>query len=302
MPVLLAFAAAMLWGLSTFLVARMAASTPSIQLTFWSQTLGLGVLLPAAVLLGGSALSVRGTTLGFVAGLGAGTSLVMLYASLRVVAVGIAATISGAVGTIGPVAYALASGMRPGPTVLTGVAVTVLAVAILMVLPTQAGREPGSVAAPPDGTVAAAGPPPPPMRRPVLGTAVAALSGLLMTVYYVALDQIGEAADAWTAIESRLGSAIMMLLLCLVLSQRVRLTPHQMRAAAWVGVTGALGAASFILAIGAGGSLVVVVPIAVLSPAVSVLLARMFLHERMTAGQTLALLAAGAGVVAVLSG
>lgn len=300
--VLLAVIAAILWGCSTFLAARFAKGIPAIPLTLWSQLIGLILIMPVVVVVGGLTPDLAEPGYGSIAGVGVAVSLVMLYMSITRLAVGLAASIAGAIGTVGPVVFSIVTGIVPSHVALVGILVTVIALSLLLIAPDHPDQPPIArisigVAELDEGDHRGRDK----MSR-TYGIALAAASGLLMTIYYVALGHLEEGIGFWVLAESRTASTVVLIAACLPLAGRAIISLPQMLVAAWIGVTGATGGAVYILAVGAGGPLTVIVPVVALAPAVSVILGRCFASERLTRVQIGALTLAAAGIVAVVQG
>jgi len=209
MAVPLGLLAAVTWGLSTFLASRLARGIPAVALTFWTQLLGLLPLVSLALLLDGPGIEALQLKLGILAGLGVGVSLLLLYLSFMHVIVGISSAVAGSVGTIGPVVFSMAVGVPPSSLAMTGIFVSVCAIVVLTLAPRDrraAVRTRLMPAAVPE--TAASSPAMnerSPRSRHLLGVIQASSSGLMMSVYYVALSGLSGGVTFWVlaALEGR---------------------------------------------------------------------------------------------------
>jgi drug/metabolite transporter (DMT)-like permease len=132
-------------------------------------------------------------------------------------------------------------------------------------------------------------------------------AGLGFGLLFIALDQAGTDAGAWPLLPGQLVALVVVL--AVALPQVIRLHRSQQvpsigAVARWGGAAGLLGACAnllFLFASGAG-QLTITAVLAGLYPAVTVTLAAIVLHERITRGQQAGLVTAGASIVLIITG
>ena len=282
MHVALALVAASGWGASTMLAGRAARRGSVVSVTFWSQFLGFLVASPVLVLAGASSATGHALGAGAIAGVGVGASLYLLYLSTRFLFVGVASALSAVVACAGPVVYS-AFGHPLGAQAVAGLAVCLAAILVV-------GRW-----RPP----ARRGTPSSDHRRELVGALIALASGLGLAVYYVALAGTSVHAQLWEALDSRFVSAAVVAAAVLCTTGRLALgSMAEVKAAAPVALVGIVAALAYASSVSAS-SLAVIVPIASLSPVVTVLLGWLVLDERVSHLQLAGLVLAMLGVVLV---
>jgi len=127
------------------------------------------------------------------------------------------------------------------------------------------------------------------------GLGVAVLAGVGFAGFYLCIHRAGNASALWVAVCSRFASFVVTAAFVLF-GRHVRSVPPSMLAIAVVaGILDITGSAVFIRA-GQVGRLDNAVVISSLYPAVTVLLARIFLHEHFSRSRTLGMVAALAAV------
>ena len=176
----------------------------------------------------------------------------------------------------------LASGERPAAIQLVGIALAMAGVVL-------AGREAGE----PDAAA---------RRTARASVALALLAAIGFGTFFVGIDQAEQSADvAWVLISAR-GPETLVLLVASVLGRtRLPREPGAYVALAAVGLFDLLANLMFVLATGRG-LLSVVGVLGALYPAVTVLLARGVLGERLTRAQDAGVLVTLAGVLAMAAG
>lgn len=280
----LALIAAAAWGASTVFAGRAVRLGSVLSLTFWSQFLGLAVGVPVVLIVGDSAVTPHVLETGALAGVAIAGALIVLYLSTRYLFVGIASSLSAVVACIGPVAY---TSINHPISVQAGAGVAVCVVSIAVVAGWQRRR-----AEPIEDR---------PRYAALIGFFFALLSGVGMSVYYVALAGTSVDAQIWRAIETRLVSSILIFIGCSVFARgSIRLSTTEIKAALPVGMLGVVGSLAYALA-ATSSSLATVVPISSLSPVASVVLGWLMLRERISKLQCVGLFFAMAGVVLITS-
>jgi drug/metabolite transporter (DMT)-like permease len=272
--VLLALAASASWGVSDFLGGMKTRAAAVLTVLSVSQPAGL-VLLGGIVLVRWQApphgLPILWAVL---AGLGGAIGIGALYQGLAIGSMGIVAPITSTSPLI-PLTVGLARGERPSPIQLVGIGVAIVGVAF-------AGWEPGT------------------RRRLSAGAGLALLAAAAFGSSQVALQSAAADDPYWATFILRIASSL------LVLAALLRFRPGRGPAGMWVVLIaiGLLdsGATELFAVATTKGLLSVVAVLASLYPVLVAILARVVLHERLTAVQRGGALAAVAGAAAISAG
>jgi uncharacterized membrane protein len=294
---MLALFATVAWGGSSIFAARGSRATTALAVTVWSQAIGLVLTLPVLAILGADGFTWREAAHGAVAGTGSGLSLLLLYQSSRTLYAGVASALSAATACTIPVIY---TGFRSttSPQEILGAGVCLVALGAV-----GTWHRDGVVSAPSASPVAAPAHEATRRRRsPRLGgVSTAILSGLGMSVYYIALTGTSARGQLRSAFESRMVATVMLCVIAAATSPpTLRWSRDRTVTGALVGVTGMAGTLAYAGSV-TSGNLAVIVPLVSLSPAVTIVLARVFLGEATSRRQTLGLVLAMLGVLLVTS-
>lgn len=279
MPILLALAAAAVWGAADFLGGLASRSIKALQVLFVSQVVGLVAMLVAVVFITGTP---SGTDMvwGAVGGVLGNAGLYGLYRELARGRASVVAPTTAVSAALTPVAIGLMLGERPTAVTMTGVAIAIAAVAML-----AGGDHPGSESATRAEKIRAA------MHG---GFWIAILSGLGFGAFYVCLAQTSDEAGLWPLVASR-GVSVLLMAAIPATWRGLRSLPREpLRPATAAGLLDALANASYVTAVRMG-ELTWVPVMSSLYPASTVLLARVFQGQRLgrshAIGLALALLA-----------
>lgn len=283
MTAVLALVACGAWGYSTHVAARGARAWGSLRLTAWSQCAGLALMVPWLAVARPSAIP-DDAIYGVLAGLGSGTSLALLYDACSRMSPGLAAAVSGVVAAVVPLIQTVAVGTPPSVFTAASMLPCIAGVTIV-----AAGRR--SAPPPPAGTRAPA----------TIALYEAGLSGAAMGVYYIALARVHEPAFAVT--EARIVATVLLLTVLLMWNPPARVSrPGRgpLSSVVLVGVSGAVGTIAYGYAADVS-TLVSVVAIVSVAPAVTAWLGRWRADERLATVQVCGLLAcvAGAALAAI---
>lgn len=251
MPVLLASASAVAWGLSDFLGGFVTRRLPALVTVMWSQVAGLALAVVVAPLLGGPGLTRPVVIWGALAGLGGNLGLVALYQGLATGSMAVVAPISAVVGSALPIAVGLVVGERPGLAAWVGIALALPAIWLV-------SRTRGGVWG--DG----------------LGLGV--LAGVGFGLFFVFLSFAPDDAGLWPLVPSRVVSIAAMAAIVGVRRVPSRVPARVAPGVALVGI-GDMAANMAFLAAVQQGLLSLVAVVASLYPAFTVLLARLVLAE-----------------------
>jgi drug/metabolite transporter (DMT)-like permease len=276
--VVLALGCSVVWGCADFAGGVQARRVPALVVVLWGQ-------LAAVVLAGLLVLAVADpvpswTAVGWAAGSGAAgiAALLAFYRGLAIGTMSIVAPIS-ATGAVVPVLVGLARGEHPGALQFAGIVLAFVGIVL-------AAREPADA--------------PPTRAKAALGMAVIAALGF--GAWFAGIDRTTELAGvAWTVLLSRAVQALLLLAGALVLRPG---GPGGLRGVLPLLVIGSCDVvANSLYALATQhGLLSVVAVLGSLYPAMTVVLARTVLHERVTRAQELGVVAIIAGVAAISAG
>jgi drug/metabolite transporter (DMT)-like permease len=282
MAIALALAAAASWGLADFL-AGLASRRVSVPIVLLLVEGGGLVVIALITLAAGSPFfdDPQDFWLAIAGGLSGVLGLGCFYRALAIGTMSIVAPLS-ATGAAIPVLIGVASGERPR-------AVQVVGMALAMVGVVLAAREAA------DSDAAA-------RRTSQIAVVLALLAAVGFGSFFAMIDRAEESGDvAWILLAARTPSVLLLLAACALTRPRLPSRPAALGAIAAIGLFDLLANLFFVLATGRG-LLSVVGVLAALSPAVTVLLARVLLHERLTRAQDAGVIVTLAGVVALAAG
>ena len=292
MLIVLALGAALLYGSADFLGGAATRRAALVAVLLTAGVAGVAVQLPAALLLGGAPRAI-GVEWGLAAGAVGGIGLMLFYAGLAAGPMSVVSPVSALASTVLPVGVAVADGERPGVAVYVGV-VLCLAATVLVSSGAGASEVAGAAGGSPRRSAAV-------WSHRLRGVGLGLASGAAFGLFFLFIRNGGETGPLWPALAARCAGLTIYVLAALI----IRRGPVGWQAgwplfAAAVGA-GALDAAanvSYVLATRAGlfGPAVVLTS---LYPAVTVLLARLALRERMRRTQQAGLLLAAVGVVLI---
>lgn len=277
MPYLLALSSSLLWGAGDFLGGTVSRRLPAVAVVGVSQALALLVFAAVAGINGEAAqgMPAIGWWWAAAAGIAGLVGLVAFYAALAGGTMGVVAPIA-ALGVVVPVGAGLLAGERPSAVQLAGAVLGVLG-GVLASGPELRGGAP---------------------RRPVVLALVAGVSFGLVLLF---LARGSEESPLLTLVGMRTTSVSVLVVAALVARSLGGVRRADL---AVLGLIGLLdGGANLTYAIATtAGLLSLVSVLASLYPAVTVVLARLVHHERMTRVQDVGVAAAVIGVVLVASG
>jgi drug/metabolite transporter (DMT)-like permease len=277
--VALALLSSLCWGTADFVGGLQARRRPLIVVLLLSQTAAVAIAV-ALVAGSGDAIPDAGTAaLAIGAGAAGCAALAAFYRGLAIGTMSIVAPVSAA-GAAVPVLVGLASGERPTALQVVGIAVALVGIVL-------AAREPPGE----DGG-----------RPPRAAVGLALLAAVGFGTFFVLLDRATEHSGVpWAILLTRAGQVTLLLLAFAALRPAI---PRE--AAAWlpllaIGSLDVLANAFFALAT-QRGLLSVVSVVGSLYPAITVVLARFVLAERVSRSQQAGVVATLAGVAAISAG
>lgn len=280
---LLALGSALLYGAADFFGGLTARRANTIATVFVSQSVGLVLLLLVLPFLPAASVSSRDWVWGFVAGLSGGIGVALLYRALAVGAMAVVAPTTAVIAAIIPVLFAFALGERLRLLTCGGVALALLAIALVSRPASEDDAKAGqrkSRALPP-------------------GFGLALLSGVAVGIFFLALARTTTAAGMWPLVAARIATLVLFGSIAVITGRTLLMN----RTAAATAVTGgALDMAANALYMTAAriGPLSIVVTLASLYPASTVLLARVVLGERLGAIQIAGIVCALAAVLIIV--
>jgi len=282
---LLALGSALLYGAADFtggLATRRFATIPVVVLSQLSGLIFLLLLLP---LLPDAAPSRGDMLWGGIAGVTGSIGVALLYRALAIGTMAVVAPTTAVCAVAIPVLVSVLLGERPAPIAAAGIGLGI--VSIVLVSRQTAGpvqdRRAGVVRALPIG----------------VGTAL--ISGVAIGFFFLALAQTRPDAGMWPLVASRGFSVLLFGAIAMAGKQSMRMPQPVAVLAAVCGVIDMLANALYLLA-SRDGPLSLVVTLASLYPASTVLLARVVLRERLNLWQLSGVACALAAVVLIVRG
>lgn len=282
MFVLLALASAACYGAADFLGGLTSKRANTLAIVVVSQLAGLLLLLIAFPLLPTSSPSTMDFVWGAIAGLTGGTGVALLYRALAIGVMAVVAPTTAVCAVVIPVLVAVGLGERPSLVAVAGIVLAIIAIALV----SQSDH------------------PEPVLHEERSGSGTSAftlalLSGIAIGFFFVALARTSADAGLWPLVTARAVSVGLFAVMALLASQSLRLWGGTLGI---VVVGGSLDMIANLLYMIAtrSGPLSVVVTLASLYPASTVLLARVVLHERLSRRQWIGIVCAMAAVVMIV--
>jgi drug/metabolite transporter (DMT)-like permease len=276
---ILALGAAILYGTADFLGGAASRRASALAVLSVTAPVGLTVVI-IAILATGGPIRLAGFWWGVAGGAAGGGGLIAFYAGLAAGPMSVVAPVSALVSTVLPVGVAVAQGERPGPAVVAGAVICLVAITLV----SMEGSRPGGSG-----------------RASLRGLGYGLAAGLGFGLFFLFLRIAGTAGVLWPAGASRLAGAV----IALAAAAATRTRPLWWRAdrrsfgmAVASGVFDATANVCYLLATRAGLFGLVVV-ITSLYPGITVLLARLTLGERMRPIQRAGLALAAVGVILI---
>jgi drug/metabolite transporter (DMT)-like permease len=273
----LGFSSAVVWGLADFLGGLKSRKLQLLTVLFVSQAAALLVLAPAVAIRGAGLPDASIVPWAALAAVGGTVGLAAFYRGLAVGAMGVVSPISSCAAAI-PVVVGIAIGERPSALQFCGVAVAVAGVAV-------ASYEPGAE------------------RRKVAATGVglALVAALGFGSFFVFMDEAANRDLLWALLFNRMTSTTMLGMALLLARPSLRMSSNDVRALVLIGLLDVSANGLF----AAGTTLGLVSVVAVLGslyPLTTIVLARIFLGERLRPSQRTGAIGALAGVALISAG
>ena len=279
---LIALASAACYGAADFLGGLTAKRANTLAIVVVSQLAGLGLLVVMFPLLPASAPTRADFLWGAVAGLTGGAGVGLLYRALAIGVMAVVAPTTAVCAVAIPVLVAIGLGERPALVTLAGIALAIVAITLV----SQSDHPDPVLEAGKGGARASA-------------FSLALLSGVLIGFFFVALARTSSAAGLWPLVVARFVSVVLFSVMALLASQSLRLPPG-IRVTVVCGGTLDMVANLLYLVASRMGPLSVVVTLASLYPASTVLLARVVLHEQLSRRQLVGIVCAMVAVILIV--
>jgi drug/metabolite transporter (DMT)-like permease len=275
--VALALASSVAWGTSDFLGGLRSRRIPALTVLLVSQPVGLALALAFALTAGGDALGPADAAIAAGAGAAVVMALGAFYRAMALGPVTVVATI-GALGVLVPVTAGMLRGDRPGALQAIGAVAGVAGVLLV-------AREPD-----PEWRAAS---------RVAIG--LAALAALGFGTFLIGLDLSSGPRPAWTVVAARTGSVATLLLAAAYARPSMRFDAELLPSLFAIGFFDVLANSLFAVATN-HGLLSLVAVAGSLYSAVTILLARFVLGERLALTQRAGVVIALTGVALIAAG
>lgn len=285
MAVVLGILAAIAYGCADFLGGLSSRRAKVLTVVLVSQLAGTILFVVSLPFFLGDPYSGSALAWGVAAGAAGLFGVTMLFRGLSRGHMSIVAPITGTIAAGLPVVVGLISGERPSTLALVGVGVALISV--ILVSSADHGTDTEQEGERASGL----------MSR---GLPEAIAAGTFFGLFFILLDQAGDAAGIWPLIGARISSVVTGIAL---LMSGVKLRPPKgtLRTIAGAGILDVAANLFYLLAT-QRGLLSLVAVLTSMYPAITVVLARFVLKEKLTRIQLIGLLLAGAGIVAIAGG
>jgi drug/metabolite transporter (DMT)-like permease len=281
---ILALGAAVFYGSADFFGGLTARRASTIATVVWSQFAGFVLLLLILPFLPPTIVSARDWVWGFVAGFTGGIGVALLYRALAVGTMAVVAPTTAVIAAVIPVLFAFLLGERLRPLTLVGVVLALVAIGLVSRPAAQGGSETRQSAS----------------RSLPPGFLLALLAGVSVGIFFLSLARTSSAAGMWPLIAARIASIALFGLIALVTRRTLRMSRSATATAVTGGTLDMLANALYMIAARIG-PLSIVVTLASLYPASTVILARFVLGERLSVLQGIGL-GCALGAVAMIVG
>lgn len=271
LAIALALGASLSWGLADFVGGLKSRVLELLAVLVISQAVALGLLIGATVAIGGAPPGGQAVAYAAVAGVAAVVGTAAFYRGLAVGAMSVVAPIGG-LGAVLPVLVGLAGGERPGVVRIAAVALALGGVAL-------ASRKPGRELA---------------TEKRATGIGLALVAALGFGIFLTAMDAAGDGDILWALLVSRAVSVGLLVGAALIARPDLRAVRPHVGGIVAAGTLDMGGSILYVLA-ATEGLVTLAAVLASLYPAVTVLLARGVLGERVGRSQL-------AGVALVFGG
>lgn len=293
LAVLTALSSSLAWGLSDFLGGLKARRLSVLTLLVFSNATGLALTLVAVVIRGQGPPAGAWAVFAALAAVAGTVGLSAFYRGLAVGVMSVVAPIS-ATGAAIPVVVGIALGERPGALQLLGAVIAVVGV----VLASREGVHEGPDEAGAAERGARAGAGSGPFSR---GVPLALVAAAGFGSFFVLIDRASEADFVWAVLVQRFSAMVLLLGLAAAVRPGLATGVAHVRGLVLIGALDLSANALFAFA-STQGLVSIVGVLASLYPVITIVLARVFLHERIQRVQQVGAAAAIAGVLLIAGG
>lgn len=277
MAIVLSLLAALSYGAADYVGGFVSKRNDVLRVVLISQLFGTVPLLLVFPLINTGLASTQALWWGCAAGVAGGAGVVLLYRGLARGRMSVVAPITSVEAAVVPVLFGLFSGERPALLSLAGVVVALFAVAMVSSSAETASDKGAS------------------------GIPEALGAGLAFGIFFIVLDQAGDAAGMWPILSMRATSLVLVAVGLFATGTKLAPAPGTL----WgIALSGLLDVAANVLYLLSTqhGLLSLVAVITSMYPAATVLLARLLLDERLTKNQLFGLALAALGVTLIALG
>ena len=274
-PYFLAIASAVFYGAADFIGGLTSRRAHISAVVVFSGLAGLVVLAVLIPLMPPNSPTLPDLAWGAAAGLAGGIGLGLLYRALAIGTMSVIAPTTAVCGVSIPVVAGILLGDRPSTVTAAGMALALVAI----VLVSQEKRAQGQGSS--------------------RGLGLALLSGVAIGVFYLVLAETSPNAGLWPLLSSRVTSVTLFSIAAIAGRHTWRMTTRVGWLVIACGVLDMIANALYLIA-SRGGPLSVVVTLTSLYPASTVILARIVLHERLSAWQVTGVVCALAAVILIV--
>ncbi len=269
-PVGFSLAAVLCWGTSDFTGGYASKRSDAFLVTLLSHAGGFTLMLTVALLAHAPYPSPASRNWALLAGALGGTALAIFYRALASGNMGITAPVSAVLGAAIPAAFATITQGLPGAFSIAGFLLAGVGIWLI---------------SRPDGSA-----------NNYSGISMAAIAGIGFAGFFICIDRAGDSSALWSAVNSRIASLVIVAVIVLFRWVWLRESPSRLQPAGAVlavfaGCLDVTGTALFIRA-EQTGRLDTAVVLSSLYPVITVVLARLVLHERFTRWKTIGIFAA----------
>jgi drug/metabolite transporter (DMT)-like permease len=269
-PVGFSLAAVLCWGTSDFTGGYASKRSDAFIVTLLSHAGGFVFMLTLALLTRAPYPSGSSRNWALLAGALGGTALAIFYRALASGDMGITAPVAAVLGAAIPAAFAMITQGLPGAFSIAGFMLAGIGIWLI---------------SRPDGSA-----------RSYAGISMAALAGVGFAGFFICIDRAGYSSALWSAVHSRFASLVIVAVIVLFRRGWYRQipTPLQPASAALALFAGCLDVSGTALFIRAEqtGRLDTAVVLSSLYPVITVVLARVVLHEHFNRWKTVGIFAA----------
>jgi drug/metabolite transporter (DMT)-like permease len=267
--------AALAWGAGDFGGGLLSRRISVLAVVLMSQVVGAVIALVIAFARGETMPLLSDVSWCIVGGVGGGIGIVALYHGLATARMGVVAPITGVLAAAIPVIYGVLLEGLPSPLIVVGIAVAIVAV----VLVSRVADD----------------------RSGPSGIGIALLAGAAIGTFGVAISQISDGHTFGPLTIIRAVEAAFIAAVILIGRRSWRVDRRWLPAMAGVGVLDMAGNAAFILAVQTG-ALAIAAVLSSLYPVTTVILATVFLRERVTRSHVVGIVLAVVAIVCIASG